>query len=190
MKQNNRNFPQQTHFIGVLVPDDLTLTLEDCRRYMNETYGCRSGYGTPIHVTLVPPFHLSEDYSTGDLVQAIRNDVLPFASQLKFAAHIDNFDAFGDRTIFAKVIRDEKWTVLRDKVLAAVLKAAPGCTKKDQRPFQPHLTVANRDIPAGASVDALKVMNELNLVEDFSVDNITVFERKGGRWESAWSGDL
>lgn len=30
MKQNsNKNFPQQTHFLGVLIPEDLTLTLED-----------------------------------------------------------------------------------------------------------------------------------------------------------------
>ncbi|MCQ2579056.1 MAG: 2'-5' RNA ligase family protein [Treponema sp.] len=191
MKQNNnKTFPQQTHFLGVLVPEDITLTLEDCRRYMNEAYGCKSGYGTPIHVTLVPPFHLPEEYSTADLVQAIEKDVLPQAAQLKFDAHIDSFDAFGDRTIFAKVIRNEKWTALRDKVLAAVLKAAPGCTKKDQRPFQPHLTVANRDIPDGVSADALEVMNELNLVEDFPVDNITIFERKGGKWEAAWSGEL
>lgn len=187
---NNKPFPQQTHFLGVLIPEDLTLTLEDCRRYMNEAYGCKSGYGTPIHVTLVPPFHLPEEYTTADLIQAIQKEVLPAAAQLKFDAHIDNFDAFGDRTIFAKVIRDEKWTALRDKVLAAVLKAAPGCTKKDQRPFQPHLTVANRDIPAGVSADALEVMNELNLVEDFPVDNITIFERKGGKWEAAWSGEL
>lgn len=185
MPQNN--FPQQTHFLGVLIPEDLTLTLEDCRRYMNEAYGCKSGYGTPIHVTLVPPFKLPTEYSTDDLIRSIQDYVMPFASQLKFEAHIDNFDAFGDRTIFAKVIRDDKWTALRDKVLAAVLKAAPGCTKKDGRPFQPHLTVANRDIPAGVSKDALEVMNELNLVEEFPVDNITIFERKGGKWEPACS---
>lgn len=30
MKQNNnKNFPQQTHFLGVLIPEDITLTLED-----------------------------------------------------------------------------------------------------------------------------------------------------------------
>lgn len=43
-----QNLPQQTHFIGVLTPEDITLTLEDCRRYMNEAYGCRSGHLTPI----------------------------------------------------------------------------------------------------------------------------------------------
>ena len=31
---------------------------------------------------------------------------------------------------------------------------------------------------------ALQVMNELNLAEDFPVDNITIFERKGNRWEA------
>lgn len=184
------DFIQQTHFIGVLVPEDIRATLEDCRRYMNETYGCKSGYGTPIHVTLVPPFHLPEEFSTKDLAMAIEKEVILAGSELKFDGYIENFDAFGDRTIFAKVIPNENWTKLRDKVLEAVLKAAPGCTKKDKRPFTPHLTVANRDIPSGASVAALQVMNELNLVEDFPVDNVAIFERRGGKWNVAWCGEM
>ena len=184
-RNNNRagnNFTQQTHFIGVLLPEDITLTLEDCRRYMREAYGCKSGHATPIHVTLVPPFRLPDEYTTEDLARAIETDILP--KGLGFTAHIDNFDAFGDRTIFAKVVTDEKWVSLRDAVYGAVVKAAPGITKKDGRPFAPHLTVANRDIPAGVMTDALQVMNELKLVEDFPVDNVTIFERKGGKWVS------
>ena len=38
--------------------------------------------------------------------------------------------------------------------------------------------------------DALQVMNELNLVEDFTVDNVTIFERHGGKWVSAVSLEL
>ena len=182
---NNRgsNFPQQTHFIGVLLPEDITLTLEDCRRYMRDAYGCKSGHATPIHVTLVPPFRLPEEYSTEDLARALEIEVIP--KGLGFTGHIDNFDTFGDRTLFAKVVTDEKWVALRDAVYGAVVKAAPGCTKKDERPFAPHLTCSNRDVPAGVMTDALQVMNELNLVEDFPVDNITIFERQGGKWVSA-----
>jgi len=188
MRKNNNNrggvnFPQQTHFIGVLLPEDITLTLEDCRRYMREAYGCKSGHATPIHVTLVPPFHLPEEYSTEDLARAIEDEVLP--KGLGFGAHIDNFDAFGDRTLFAKVVPDEKWVALRDAIFAAIVKAAPRCTKKDGRPFTPHCSVSNRDIPAGVMTEALQVMNELNLVEDFPVDNVTIFERDGGKWVSA-----
>ena len=87
---NNGNLPQQTHFIGVLLPDDITLTLEDCRRYMREAYGCKSGHATPIHVTLVSPFRLPEEFSTEDLVKSIESEVLP--KGLGFTAHIDNFD--------------------------------------------------------------------------------------------------
>lgn len=181
MKQNN--FVQQTHFIGVLLPEDITLTLEDCRRYMNEAYGCKSGHGTPIHVTLVPPFRLQDNYSTADLAHAIEKEVLP--KKPGFTAHIENFDAFGDRTLFARVQTNDLWTRLRDETVTAILNACPGCTKKDKRPFQPHATVANRDIPAGVTTAALEVMNELNLVEDFPVNNITIFERKGSKWEVA-----
>ena len=190
-RNNNRssaNFPQQTHFIGVILPEDITSTLEDCRRYMREAYGCKSGHATPIHVTLIPPFCLSEEYSTEDLIHAIENDVLP--KGLGFTAHIDNFDAFGDRTLFAKVVTDEKWVALRDTVFSAVVKAAPGCTKKDRKSFQGHISVSNRDIPAGVMTDALQVMNELNLVEDFPVDNITIFEYQGGKWVSAVSLEM
>ena len=180
MKQNN--IPQQTHFIGVLLPEDITLTLEDCRRYMNKTYGCKSGHGTPIHVTLVPPFRLQEEYSTADLISAIEKEVLP--KGLGFTAHIDNFDAFGDRTLFANVVASDAWTKLRDKTVQAIINTCPGCTKKDKKSFQPHATVANRDIPVGIMTKALQVMNELHLAEDFPVDNITIFERKGNRWEA------
>ena len=185
MNKGQNNFTQQTHFIGVLLPEDITLTLEDCRRYMNQAYGCKSGHKTPIHVTLVPPFALQEEFSTRDLVSAIEKYVLP--QNLGFLAHIENFDAFGDRTIFANVISSEKWTKLRDETVKAILKTCPGCTKNDQRPFHPLGTIANRDIPFGVMTKALETMNELNLVEDFPVDNITIFERQGFCWEAVVS---
>lgn len=85
MKRNT--FPEQTHFIGVLLPEDITLMLEDCRRYMRESYGCKSGYGTPVHVTLVPPFRLPKEYSTSDIAEAIADTVA--TKGLGFAAKSD-----------------------------------------------------------------------------------------------------
>ena len=112
-------------FYWVLLPENITLNLEDCRRYMREAYGCKSGHGTPIHVTLVPPFRLQEEYSTEDLVRAIEKDVLP--KGLGFNAHIDNFDAFGDRTLFANVVAGDEWTRLRDETVKAVTYTVSFC---------------------------------------------------------------
>ena len=188
MKQ--KYFIQQTHFIGVLLPKDLEETLENCRKYMNRTYGCKSGYGTPVHITLIPPFCLQEDFSTEDLKNGIEEYVLN--RQLNFTASIENFNSFGDRTIFANVIQDENWTKLRDEILKGIFTACPGCIKSDKKPFRPHATVANRDIPQGAIPDALKVLNELNLSEDFPVDKLITLlflngRAAGGRLPLYWN---
>jgi len=42
--------------------------------------------------------------------------------------------------------------------------------------------VANRDIPPGASSEALEYLNQMELKAAFPVDNITIFERKDRRW--------
>lgn len=185
MKQNKKITPIQTHFIGVLPPDEIAATLEDRRRYMREKYGCYSGQQTPLHITLVPPFHLPEEFSLRDLAESIISEIQPYSDELRFSAVIENFDAFGDRTIFAKIIQDERWTKLRNKVLESVLNFIPNCTKKDRRPFLPHITIANRDIPSGVSKDVLEVFNESDFTESFEVDNVTIFERKNYRWEIA-----
>jgi len=177
----NRGFAEQTHFIGVLLPEDLTQRLEGCRRYMNQQYGCRSGHGTPIHVTLVPPFQLPAPCTTADIAAALAQMVAE-KKWHAFNAKIEGFDAFGDRTLFAKVLPSAVWTAFRAAVCSAVAATSPGAVRKDHRPFQPHITVANRDIPPGASTEALEYLNQMELKAAFPVDNITIFERKDRRW--------
>lgn len=154
---------------------------------MRDHFGCKSGHGTPIHVTLVPPFKLPEPHATNDLAHAIRADVWAEEGLLGFPAKIQNFDGFGERTIYAKVEANDKWTRLRDAVLSAVLKVAPESVKKPQRAFQPHLTVANRDIPSGAFAQALEALNARRFFASFPVDNVTLFEFVGWKWRSAIS---
>lgn len=182
MNPKKNVFPQQTHFIGVLLPDNLTSMVEECRRYMNRTYGCRSGHATPVHVTLVPPFALPRDYTTADVVEELLRGV---PQDSGFSARTENFDAFGDRTLFAAVRPAPEWNRLKNAAETALRGAFPGCLRKDPRPFHPHITVANRDIPPGASTAALRVLSGKKFEEDFPVDNMTVFVRKGGGWEAA-----
>lgn len=181
------SFPQQTHFIGVLVPEELSDVLTDCRIWMNEQYGCRSGYGTPIHITLVPPFHLDEQYTTQQIVASTRKALDCSDSNghlFSFEAQVKGFASFGDRTLFAKVLPSPQWTPLRDAVLNGLLAVCPGCTKKDARPFTPHLTIANRDIPVHAVEAALAHFADMDLEATFPVNAICVFVRKNGTWIS------
>ena len=179
----NSTFPQQTHFIGVLVPKELSNALTDCRTWMHEQYGCKSGYGTPIHITLVPPFHLDDSFTTKQVVTSVQSAICNFHAT-EFDANVKGFASFGDRTLFAKVLPSPQWTPLRDAVLNELLTTCPGCTKKDTRPFTPHLTIANRDIPLHAAEAALAHFSAFDLEATFPVNTICVFVRKNGSWIS------
>lgn len=166
-----------THFIGVLPPKEIALILEESRRYMRKTFGCRSGHGTPLHITVIPPFNAGDSCSTKDLIQVLQN--ISFEA---FTGKIENYSCFGDRTIYARIVEDKKWERLRNTVYQSVSEAIPGVLKKDQRFYHPHITIANRDIPQGCTSKALNKLGKIPLLEAFPVDNLVLFEFTGGRW--------
>lgn len=172
----------QPHFIGVPVPDDLAEFLGHCRSWMGRKYGCKSGFRTPFHVTLVPPFSLTD----GESIRALALSLEAYASRAdSFMSRASGFGSFGERTVFARVIPDQRWVALRDGLYTALTRAIPGVLTKDARPFTPHLTVANRDIPPGAVAHALQYFGDLGLDADFPVDVLALFECRGGVWEVA-----
>lgn len=180
----NSPFTQQTHFVGVLVNEELTETLEECRAFMNQKYGCKSGHGTPVHITLIPPFALDDRYTTFQLVETIRYAVetLNDIEKFPFESALDGFGSFSEKTIYANVVESEKWNELKDAITREVQASFPGCIKKGNKAFKPHLSVANRDIPEGATFEALKALSEIELPSSFKVESVAVFEKKNYRW--------
>lgn len=182
MKRNENRF-RQTHFVGVLLPDGLSEAVDERRAFMEAEFGCRSGHGTAPHVTLAPPFALPEGFSTADVVSAVRGAAEDYGGTLPFGAEIDGFGAFGDRTVFARVVLDDNWRGIRRAVLSA-LSEKFGIARRGE--FAPHVTVANRDIPEGASVRALAALSSRPLSAGFPVDNLAVFTRTAS---GGWSAD-
>lgn len=182
-----RNFHQQTHFVGVLLPEDVACKIREFRSYMNERYGCKSGHGTDPHITLIPPFSLPDDYNDGDVKSAVE-DALQKAVKsgtLPFNARISGFGAFEERTLFAHVESDERWTKLRDFFTQSFQTNLPGSVRKSSKIFTPHVTVANRDIPAGIMDEALRFLSNMDFHAEFSVEEIAIFKRTSrGGWEA------
>ncbi|MBP5441742.1 MAG: 2'-5' RNA ligase family protein [Treponema sp.] len=182
----DKNFQRQTHFVGVMIPADIQDRIQEFRSYMNERYGCKSGHGTPSHITLIPPFVLPSEFEDGDVKNAVEKAIQKAVKSgtLPFNARISGFGAFEERTLFAHVESDQKWTVLRDSFVQSFQSNLPGTVRKTSRLFTPHITVANRDIPSGVMDEALQYFSGIELNEEFSVEEICIFVRspKGG-WE-------
>ena len=184
MAQNR--FQKQTHFVGILPPEGLSEAIENCRAWMAANFGCKSGHATPVHITIVPPFALEGEFMTRRLVRTVQSaaEELISVGSFPFTARVGGFGAFGDRTIFAKVEQGDGWNRLREKITHAIQKEFPKI-RRDTRAYQPHMTVANRDIPPGAAASALSYFSELDVSASFATDNIAVFTRNGaGGWNA------
>ncbi len=174
-----------THFIGILVPEELEDVVADCRAWMQQQYGCKSGYGTPAHITLVAPFTLPEKYGVSQLKAAIAEGVADCAEQgqLPFAARVNGFGAFSERTLFAHVEDSSAWQQVHSAIFHSCATALPGMLPPSKRRYVPHLTVANRDIPTGAIDRALSHFSELNLDISFDACDVALFVRtQRGGW--------
>ena len=118
---------RQTHFIGVLVPENLIVPLEACRAWMRARFGCKSGQGTPLHITLVPPFCLDEKFSERTLFEALAEAASAWNTKSKtLCCAVNGFGAFSSRTIFAHVEPSSEWTALRTLVYDSPSNKMPG----------------------------------------------------------------
>ena len=171
------SFPDdKTHFIGVILPPHLEREAEGKRMWTREKYGCRSGQSTRPHITLIPPF--SSSMKTEVIVDEVRGIL---EGRRSFTSFLQGYGAFGGRTLFMKVVESEEWRVLSRDVSMG-LRAMGEKIKVEKKPFVPHITIANRDIPEGAIGEMLSSLSGDKLPESFMVERIGVFHRKGWQW--------
>lgn len=168
-----------THFVGVLVPERLADIVVDCRSWMTEYFGCRSGYRTAPHITLVAPFAAADPDSGVELKSALYG----WAKTAKpFEARVTGFGAFAERTVYAHIDENPYWLEWHEGLTRALKDACPRAIPARKEKFTPHLTVANRDIPRGGVPLALAHFAEMELHEEFAVDSAALFVWRNGAW--------
>lgn len=180
-------FPVHTHFIGIQLPADLSERIMDFREYMHTAFSCKSGFSTPPHITLVPPFLLPEYYEGSQVECGVARAVSLLKGQniMPFDVSLSGFGAFSDRTLFVNVENTQApWETVRSVLYRSLKEEIPEAVKKESKTFVPHITVANRDIPKGTMDSALKHFAHIDFTARFSVSDITVFVRNArGLWE-------
>lgn len=176
---------RHTHFIGLTLPADVADAVEECRSWMEGKFGCRSGHGTPPHITLVAPFALAPDYGEEDVAGCCVSALTSCSTEGLWPLEVcvDGFGSFLERTLFAHVLDGDGWQGVYREFVHAFGVAMPGLLKKTGRRFYPHISIANRDIPAGAMEEALGHFSQLELSYTFLADTVSIFTRtREGGW--------
>ena len=166
-------------YIAVVCPQQVDEQINVFKDYMEQTYGCRSAKKSPAHLTVVPPFK-AEDELQDELksfVDAYNVGIVPFDIQIK------GFGAFGERVLFADVTPNQNLQELEQECMKEFVEKFPSIIFGLKPDFNPHVTIATRDIPEGKFGEAMEYLKTRDLDITHAVKELHLLRLVRGRWE-------
>jgi 2'-5' RNA ligase len=174
------------HFIAIVAPEEINHQVLQWKNYMRDRFQCKVALKSPAHITLISPFQLP------DHLQAEMQTILPaFAAQQHgFPIQLKNFAAFKPRVIYVDVLPNAPLNELRAALETTLLQTNCFPVKKEERPFHPHVTIANRDLRKEDFSQAWQHFQQINYEASFMANAIALLRHNGQVWEVAQSFSL
>lgn len=172
-----RNKGHSLYFVCIL-PDDVTgMKITALKQEIAASYGSTYALRLPPHITLIPPFEFPD--SEIQSVTHTQDEALWGLNSFDLSLH--NFGCFGNRVIYIDVVRNP----LLDAVYWQLVKAYKSIGKNidASRPFNPHATIANRDLTASRFERAWPAFEKRSFQADFKVDAVHLLKHEDGKWQ-------
>lgn len=165
------------YYVAIVCPSEIDEKVFQFKEWMRKQFGCMVALKSPGHVTLIPPFWMDEARED-ELIQTLQQ----FKSNETPEIELKDFSHFGDRVLFIQVTEHSHLTQLKEQTETHFLQTFNGVIKKDERPFHPHITVANRDVSPGTFVKAWAHFSKEKFESRFVADAVSVLKLNSGKW--------
>lgn len=168
------------YFGAIVCPAELDDRIGKYKLWMKQQFGCMVALKSPAHITLVPPFWLAADKES-ELLVGFSN----FQSDMDAVeVELNGFSHFGKRVLYANVVANPALEELQQQTAEYFVQLFPDEIKKDERPFHPHITIATRDMKPSAFQEAWEEFSKKQLIERFTVTNISLLKLVVGKWKT------
>lgn len=173
------------YFIGIVAPEEINRQVLEWKHYMLQRFGCRVALKSPAHITLIPPFEMpaTTQHEMEEVLLLFANEQPFFPIQLK------NFAAFKPRVLYVHVQPNIHLSGLQARLEAHLINTSFPI-KKEDRPFHPHVTIANRDVQKEDFPLAWQYFKQLSYDASFLANTISLLRHNGQVWEVANSFPL
>ncbi len=109
----------------------------------------------------------------------LKSAVQPYSS---FTIRVLGYGKFDRRVIYAKPVFSAELENLKKELDRITLETDPRKLQNDHRPFQPHITLAFRDLKEKYFDQAWTSLVDFPLKDEFSVDRIHLLHLAKGKW--------
>jgi 2'-5' RNA ligase len=168
-------------YAAIACPDSINEKIEEMKAHMEVTYGCRAARKSPAHLTVIPPFRAEDELQSSllDFVTTFNIGFVPFDITL------NGYGQFGERVLFVDVEGpNENLLHLEKECMVDFSAQFPGIIFGMKPEFNPHVTIATRDIPEGTLQSARTYFEQNYPVnESFSANALTLYRLENGWWK-------
>ncbi len=170
--------PYCMYYVAVLCPPAIESRVEQHKLWMRDRFGCTVALKSAAHITLVTPFWLDRlsEQTLLETLETVHTNQPPVEIQLQSFSH------FSNRVLFIKVKEDASLNILRKEVEDHFIQAFDNAIKPDERPFHPHITIANRDMKPGDFDEAWQHFEKEEFEESFQTNTLSLLKLTEGKW--------
>lgn len=174
---------ESLYFIAIVLPSANADEIEVFRQDMADTYNSKAALKVMPHITLKAPFKLPAD-ETASLMEWFR--FLPLQNR-PFQVLLEDFACFDNKhskVIYVKPAMSPHLQNLHSDVMKSFSAAYPQInTSTYERQFNPHVTIAYRDLTPENFEKAWAVYQEKKYTSMFTCERLTLLKHNGLRWE-------
>src|SRR6476619_3498149 len=123
------------YFIALVLPAEINDEVLKWKIFMRDHFDCVVALRSPAHVTLIPPFWMSDN-----LENKLEDTINQFSQlEASFEINLKNFSAFKPRVIYVDVLPSARLETLQTRLLEYLIVSDLFPIKKEDRPFHPHV---------------------------------------------------
>jgi 2'-5' RNA ligase len=174
----NNSATHSMFYVAVLCPPEIDKKIQAYKLWMRNRYSCTVALKSPAHITLIPPFWL-ENEKEQQLIETIhtfKTSIDPFTVTLK------DFSHFSNRVLFVSVEENHQLSSLRKATEDYFIPSFREVIKPDDRPYHPHVTIANRDMKPGDFNKAWDHFKRQQFHEHFEATAVSLLKLSPGKW--------
>jgi 2'-5' RNA ligase len=171
------------HFIAILAPEEINQQILEWKQYMLNRFHCKVALKSPAHITLIPPFGLAAD-AEPEMKEMLQSFA---AGQQSFSITLKDFAAFKPRVIYADIVPNPLLGALKTSLELTLFQSKRFNIKKEDRPFHPHVTIANRDLKKEDFPLAWQYFQQRSYEASFTANAIALLRHNDQLWEIAGS---
>lgn len=168
----------QLYFLAIIPPEPIKSELLEIKDSFSRKFNCKAALNSPPHITLHMPFRFPEKKE--DQLMESLNKV---NFQSTFEISLENFGCFEPKVIYINVTPVEELNLLFNLIQRTMKSLSVFNAGYKNRGFNPHLTIAFRDLKKLIFPVAWEEYNNKSYTATFENNGFYLLKHNGKSWD-------